>query len=244
LIQRVIGAFLNAIGILIGAVFGLALLEPLNLRTQIFFRSALGVFTVCVGIVLVWLSINGSAMSCVRQFCLAVLAIVLGRWLGKQFRLQDLSNRLGRFTGQRITAAQNGSATRLSDGFNSCVLLFCVGPLGLLGAVTDGLSGFFYLLAIKGLMDGLAMTGLVKTFNWFSALSAFPVFAFLCTITFTCHVYAAPLLSAHGLTDSVNATIGLITITVALVIFEVHKVDLANYLPSLILAPVLTWLTA
>lgn len=234
-----IGPFLNAIGILIGAVFGLALPEPLTLRTQVFLRSALGVFTVVVGSVLVWVSVNGPVIACVRQVCLAIFAMVLGRWLGEKFRLQEFSNRLGRFAGRHITAAQKGSATQASDGFNSCVLLFCVGPLGLLGAVTDGLSGFFYLLAIKGLMDGLAMTGLVKTFNWFAALSAFPVFAFLSAITFLCHVYAGPLLAAHGLTDSVNATVGMITITVALVIFEVRKVDLANYLPSLVLAPLL-----
>ncbi len=234
------GAFLNAIGILIGAVFGLTLRQPLSIRTQVFFRSALGALTVFIGFRLVWLSVNGTFSVCLKQLFIAALAVLLGNWLGRLLRLQKISNRIGRFAGHRITAAQAGKPVQLADGFNSCALLFCAGPLGLLGAVTDGLSGYFYLLAIKAVMDGLAMTGLVKTFNWFSALSAFPVFAFLGAVTFVCHVHALPWLERHGLIDSVNLTAGLITGAVALVVFEVRKVELANYLPALALAPLLS----
>jgi len=237
------GAFLNAIGILIGATFGLTQREPISLRTQVFCRSMLGVLTIFFGFQLVWLSVNGTFVACVKELCLALFAMIVGKWLGGRLRLQVISNRLGRFAGNLITAAQAGASSKVADGFNSCVLLFLLGPLGLLGAVTDGLAGYFYLLAIKAIMDGLAMTGLVKTFNWFSALSAFPVFAFLCAVTFVCQVHVAPLLAAHGLIDSVNATAGLITASVALIIFEVHEVELANYLPSLAVAPILTWLT-
>ena len=53
----------------------------------------------------------------------------------------------------------------------------------MLGAVTDGLSGYFYLLAVKAVMDGLAMTGFMKMFGWPAALSAFPVYFFLGAIT-------------------------------------------------------------
>jgi uncharacterized membrane protein YqgA involved in biofilm formation len=71
-------------------------------------------------------------------------------------------------------------------------------------------------------------------------LSAFPVFAFLGAVTFVCHVHALPWLERHGLIDSVNLTAGLITGAVALVVFEVRKVELANYLPALALAPLLS----
>ncbi len=62
-------------------------------------------------------------------------------------------------------------------------MLFCAAPLGLIGAVADGLSGYFYLLAVKAVMDGLATLGSVKTLGWPAALSAFPVFLFLGVIT-------------------------------------------------------------
>jgi hypothetical protein len=119
--------------------------------------------------------------------------------------------------------------------------------LGLLGAVTDGLPtngdqlGCYWLLAVKAVMDGLAMTGFVKIFGWPSALSAFPVFAFLGGITFACQFYANPFLAAHGLVDPVNAAAGLIACAIALMIFEVRRVELANFLPALAVAPLLAW---
>ena len=241
--QRVIGAFLNALGILIGGLWGLALRKPLSLRTQTFFKLALGAFSVFVGLRLVWLSVNGTFLSGLEQILVAVAAIMIGHWLGKLLRLQKISNRLGRYANDLITSsAQPDAPHKIGDGFSACAVLFCAAPLGLLGAVTDGLSGYFYLLAVKAVMDGLAMASFVKMFRWPSALSAFPVLIFLGAVTFVCQRYAAPFLDAHQLTDSVNATAGLVACAVALVIFEVRKVDLANYLPALAVAPLLAWL--
>jgi uncharacterized membrane protein YqgA involved in biofilm formation len=239
----VTGAFLNSLGILIGGFWGLALRKPLSPRMQNFFRSALGAFSVFVGLRLVWLSVNGTFLSGLEQIFIAVLAIMIGHLLGKLFRLQKISNRLGRYASGLITsAAQPNAPRKIGDGFSACTVLFCAAPLGLLGAVVDGLSGFFYLLVVKAVMDGLAMASFVKMFRWPSALSAFPVLVFLGAITFTFQRYAAPFLDAHKLTDSINATAGLVACAVALVIFEVRKVELANYLPSLAVAPLLAWL--
>ena len=237
------GAFLNALGILIGGFWGLALRKPLSSSTQNFFRSALGAFSVFVGLWLVWLSVNGTFLSGLKQILIAVLAIMIGHLLGKLLRLQKISNRLGHYANNLITSSAQANAPRkIGDGFSACTVLFCAAPLGLLGAVVDGLSGYFYLLAVKAVMDGLAMASFVKLFRWPSALSAFPVLIFLGTVIFTCQRYAAPFLDAHQLTDSINATAGLVACAVALVIFEVRKVELANYLPSLVVAPLLAWL--
>ncbi len=237
-----IGAFLNAIGILLGGLFGLARREPLSARAQIFFRNALGAFTVFFALRLVWLSVNGTFLSCLRQLLLAALAIVLGNLLGKLLSLQKISNRLGRYATRLLASADIDSPRKIADGFCACTILFWAAPLGLLGAVADGLSGYFYLLAVKGVMDGLAMTSFVKMFRWPAAISAIPVFALLGFITLACQLYARPFLETHQLIDSVNASAGLVASAVTLVIFEVRKVELANFLPSLALAPLLAWL--
>ncbi len=237
------GAFLNALGILIGALFGLAQRAPLSVRAQALFRRVLGVATVFLGLRLVWLHVNGTFWSCGKQLFIALLAVTLGNWAGRLLRLQKISNRLGRFASRAIAGAQSGAPRNFGRGFITCVVLFCAAPLGLLGAVTDGLSRDFYLLAVKAVMDGLAMAGFLRIFNWPAALSAFPVYAFLGAITLACQFYAKPLLEAHGLTASVNVAGGLIACAIALVIFEVRKVELANYLPALAVAPLLThWL--
>jgi uncharacterized membrane protein YqgA involved in biofilm formation len=237
-----IGAFLNAIGILLGGLFGLARRKPISARTQLFFRNALGAFTIFFGLRLVWLSVNGTFWSCIRQIFIALLALILGNLIGKLLALQKISNHFGRFAGNLIVSPQSNSPRKMADGFNACAILLCAAPLGLLGAVTDGLSGYFYLLAVKAVMDGLAMTSFVKIFRWPAALSAIPVFVFLGAITFTIQFYAKPFLDSYNLIYPVNAAAGFIACAVALVIFEVRKVELANYLPALALAPLLTWL--
>jgi len=237
-----IGAFLNALGILLGGLFGLARREPLSARAQIFFRNALGAFTVFFALRLVWLSVNGTVLSCLKQLVLAMFAIVLGNLLGKLLRLQKLSNRLGRYATRLLASAETDLSRKIANGFCACTILFWAAPLGLLGAVADGLSGYFYLLAVKGVMDGLAMTSFVKMFRWPAAISAIPVLALLGFITLACQFYARPFLEIHQLIDSVNAAAGLAACAVALVVFEVRKVDLANFLPSLAVAPLLAWL--
>jgi uncharacterized membrane protein YqgA involved in biofilm formation len=238
----VTGAFLNAIGIFSGSLFGLAGRAPLSARAQDFFRRALGAAAVFLGLRLVWLNVNGTFLSCAKQIFIALLAVILGNLAGKLLRLQKISNQLGRLAGNLIKAAQSGAPRRMAAGFDACVILFCAAPLGILGAVTDGLAGDFCLLAVKAVMDGLAMTSFVKMFGWFSALSAFPVFVVLGAITFACQSYARPLLDAHHLICPVNAAAGLVACAVALVIFEVRKVELANFLPALAVAPLLAWL--
>jgi uncharacterized membrane protein YqgA involved in biofilm formation len=236
------GAFFNALGILLGALFGLAQRAPLSLRTQDYFRRALGAFTVFFGLRLVWLGVNGTFGSCAKQLFLALLAVTLGNWLGRLLRLQKISNRLGRFAGNLIASTHSKVPPRAGDGFLACTVLFCAAPLGLLGVVTDGLTGDFYLLAVKAVMDGLAMTGFIKIFGWPAALSAFPVYAVLGGLTLACQIGARPFLDAHGLLDSVNVAAGLVACAVALVILEVRKVELANFLPAVVVAPGLAWL--
>ncbi|MGA3284629.1 MAG: DUF554 family protein [Verrucomicrobiota bacterium] len=241
------GAFLNAIGILLGGLLGLALRKPLSFHTQVFFRATLGLSTIFFGLRLVWLSLGGTLLSALEQILIALLAVMVGFWIGKLLRLQKWSNRLGQHAGNVIASAQTNAPCKAGDGFAACAVLFCAAPLGWLGAVTDGLSGYFWLLAVKAIMDALAMTGFVKIFRWPAALSAFPVWVFLGGITLACRLYVAPFLDSHSLHEhnlinSINTAAGLIACAVALVILEVRKVELANFLPGLAMAPLLAWL--
>jgi uncharacterized protein len=231
------GAFLNASGIFIGALFGLALRQPLSVRAQFLFRNLLGAASIFFGLRLVWLSVSGTFSSGVKQIVLALLAVSLGFWLGKWLRLQEISNWLGR----RAKDWMTNPPRKAGAGFGACAILFCAAPLGLIGAVTDGLTGYFWLLAVKAVMDGLGMMAFVKMFRWPAALSAFPVFVVLGGISLGCQDWAKPFLDARHLADSVNAVAGFTACAVALVILEIRKVELANFLPALAVAPLLAW---
>lgn len=241
------GAILNAAGILIGSFIGLAWATPLNAQIQAFFKLALGVFSIFFGLRLTWLSLNGNFSTLLKQMLIVCLAFVLGRLLGRWLHLQKASNRAGQYARRLIEETQDSPALRFSNGLNACAILFCLSPLGIVGAVQDGLpgtsqaTGYFYPLALKGVMDGLAMLSFVRMFGAGSMLAAFPVMLLQGTITLLCTLYLEPFLRAHGLVDSVNAVGGLLVSVIGLVIFEFKRVELADYLPALAVAPLVTW---
>jgi len=240
--QRVIGTFLNAGAIVLGGIAGFALRKPMSAASQFFVKATLGAFTVFFGLKLTLTSFSGSFLQIMKQFVIVLLALMLGNLVGKVLHLQKSSNRIGQFARERMAAARSDNAQRFNDGFMVCMLLFCAAPLGILGAIQDGLSNYYYPLAVKAVMDGLATMGFFAMFGWGVVLSAVPVLVFQGTITLLCARFFLPVLAAHNLLNSVNATGGLLVFCVALLIFEVQKVQVTNYLPSLAIAPVLTWI--
>ena len=242
------GAILNAVGILIGGIFGLMRMTPLAASTQSFFKMSLGVLTMFFGLRLTWLSVSGTFGQIVKQLVIAFGAIILGSLLGKLLRFQKMSNHLGQYAKRLIESNRADDPHRFSNGMNACAVLFCAAPLGILGSIQDALPpeagglGYFYPLAVKALMDGLAMAGFIRFFGLGAMFSALPVFVLQGTITMAGHIYLEPFLRAHGLLDSVNAVGGLVVCTVGVVIFEIRRVELADYLPSLAIAPLITWL--
>lgn len=242
------GAILNASAILIGGIIGLIRPRPLTAQTQAFFKVLLGVLTMFFGLRLTWLSIGGSAWATTKQIIIVLLAVMVGHLLGKLFRLQKLSNRLGQHARKLIETNRPDHPHRFSNGMNACTILFCAAPLGIMGAIHDALpsvaggTGYYFPLAVKALMDGLAMMGFVMIFGGGAIVSALPVFVFFGTITMATNIYVEPFLRSHLLLDSVNAAGGLVICTVGVVIFEIRRVQLADYLPSLAVAPLITWL--
>jgi uncharacterized protein len=237
-----IGTALNAAAIVAGGAAGLVRRKPLSPVNESFFKVALGVFTVFYGLRLTWLSLNGTMLQILKQLLIAILAMMIGKLVGRMLRLQKMSNHLGRQARERINGVTAADANRFSAGFQTCAALFCAAPLGILGSVQDGLSGYYYPLVVKAVMDGLATMGFVLLFGGGAILAALPVLALQGTITIACAQFLRPFLEAHNLVDSVNAAGGLVVFSVALVILELKKIELADYLPSLVFAPALTWL--
>jgi uncharacterized protein len=223
-------------------VVGLVRRKPLSAVNESFFKVGLGVFTVFYGLRLTWMSVNGTFLQTLKQLLIAVLALMLGKMVGRLLRLQTMSNQVGRQARERIAATKPKDPNRLSAGFKTCAALFCAAPLAMLGSVQDGLSGYYYPLAVKAVMDGLATMGFVLLFGWGVLFAALPVLVFQGTITLVCAQLLRPFLEAHNLVDSVNAVGGLLVFSVALIILGLKKMELADYLPSLVFAPLLAWL--
>ncbi|MCX8089781.1 MAG: DUF554 domain-containing protein [Verrucomicrobiae bacterium] len=239
--RGVTGAILNAAGIVIGGLIGLAWRTPLAPQTQAFFKLAIGLLTMFFGLRLAWSGLSGDVLHVFKQIGIALLAIVVGNLLGQLLGFQRTSNRLGQYARQLMESARPGEPQRFHYGLTACSILFCAAPLGWIGAVTDGLVDDYHPLAVKALMDGLAMMGFVTMFGWGATLAALPVFLLQGTITLACDVWAGPWLRELGLVQSVSLVAGLIICAVGLVIFEIRRVELADFLPALAVAPLLTW---
>jgi uncharacterized membrane protein YqgA involved in biofilm formation len=235
-----IGTLLNVAGILIGGIVGLLRRKPLSIAQESWFKIAIGAFTVFYGLRLTWSSLNGSFWQVLKQLIITVLALILGKITGRLLRFQKASNRLGQRAKEIITAASTTGRPQTADGFKTCALLYCAAPLGILGSVSDGLSGYFYPLAVKGVIDGLATLGFIRMFGWSVLLAALPVLAFQGTITLGCAQLAQKFAQHQALLMSVNSVAGMLVFAVALVILQLKKIELADYLPSLLFAPLLT----
>jgi uncharacterized membrane protein YqgA involved in biofilm formation len=236
-----IGTIVNAAAIVLGGLVGLAGTKTLSAGNQGRVKAVLGVLIIFFGLGLTWMSLNGSFVQVLKQIAVVVLALTIGKFLGRLLHLQKQSNRLGQFARDRIAELKLNDPNRFTTGFTVCAALFCAAPLGILGAIHEGLSGYFYPLVVKAIMDGLAAMSFVAMFGWGALLSAVPVFLLQGTISLACSRFLLPFLNAHHLADSVNATGGLLIFCVALIIFDIKKIEVTDYLPSLVFAPLLTW---
>jgi uncharacterized membrane protein YqgA involved in biofilm formation len=237
-----IGTLINVAGIILGGMTGLTRKTPFSVANQNRLKLVLGVLTAICGLWLVWISLNGPFLQVLKHFVIVLVALSLGKLIGRLLHLQKISNRAGRFARDRMNAATLKDPNRFTHGFLTCSLLFCIAPLSVLGAVSSGLSGYFYPLVIKAIMDGLAVMGFISIFGRGVILSAVPVLVFQGTITLLCARFLQPALGT-ALIDSINATGGLLIFCVALIILEIRKIEVADYLPSLVIAPLLVrWL--
>jgi len=236
-----IGTIINVCAIATGGIVGLAAAKGISPKVEYRLKLILGIVTIYVGMKTTWSALNGPFGSVVKQIVIVMTALVIGNVIGKVLRLQKGINRLGEYAKNVFTKHDPEKPKRFGEGFVTCTILFCVGPMAIMGALEDGLTGKIQTLAVKSAMDGLATMAFVKTFGIGPIFAAIPVLAYQGTVTLGAEALK-PLLIDHMLLDSISATGGLLILCISVVILDIQKVPLADYLPSLIVAPVLTWL--
>ena len=150
-------------GTLIGVLAGGRLPEGLQRRVL----AGLGLVTLVIGVDLALAWRETSALYVLGAVLLGGLA---GEALGIEARLAALGDMIQR----RVSSAEE-SSSRVSEAFFDASLLFCVGPLAVVGAIQDGLTGNYEALATKALLDGFASIALAATLGWGVALAAFSV---------------------------------------------------------------------
>jgi uncharacterized membrane protein YqgA involved in biofilm formation len=174
------------------------------------------------------------------QLGIVLLAMTLGKLTGQLLRLQNLSNSIGRRAAQTLAAP--ASQRRFDDGFLMATGLFCAGPLALLASLQEGFNGLSPVFVVKAGIDGLATYAFCQTFGWSVMLSAVPVLALESALIQGVQLLEPVLRQRPGpLMDAVNATDGLLIFCVAMIVLGLKKIAVADYFPSLAIAPLLAW---
>lgn len=239
--MEIVGTIINGVGILAGGIAGLTMRGTFSPARQETFKTLLGLATIGVGLRLSWTHLHGGFWAVLKQFGIVMLAMGVGNLLGHWLRLQRGSNRLGQVASQTIDRVSRTRQFAFGDGFIACTILFCVAPLSILGAVEEALAGSWWSYLIKAGVDALAAMAFVGIFGGGVLAVLIPVVAWQGSLTLALRL-AQPWLQQHGLIDSILATSGFMLFSVALLIFQIRKIAVADYLPSLVLAPLLTWL--
>jgi uncharacterized protein len=232
------GTWLNAATILLGTGLGLALRQSLPRHLQQVLTQGLGLFTMFLGITMAnsLLKVKAGA---VDGILLGLLAIVGGGLLGEWWHLDHLLQSLG----ERLKRQLRGSG-QFAEGFTAASLLFCVGPMAIVGSLNNGLVGDPHLLIVKAVMDGLAAIALTGSYGIGVGGSLLPLLAYQGGLSLLAGLLA-PMLpdpANDPLIFAVSGVGGLMVLGIGLNLLEVAKIRVASFLPALFLVPIGFWI--
>jgi uncharacterized membrane protein YqgA involved in biofilm formation len=146
---------------------------------------------------------------------------------------------LGRVLEQRFSKAEDDS-NKFVRGFLTASLLFCVGPMTILGSIQDGLTGDYNLLAVKSVLDGFASLAFSSTLGVGVMFSTIVILVFQGGIS----LFAAQLnaIVTTPMLNELTATGGVILLGLAISsLLEIKKIRVGNMLPALAVAPLIVW---
>lgn len=229
------GTILNVVTVLIGSALGIFLGSRFPERVRETIMAGLGIMTFVVG---VSMAIPGNAL-------IVLLSLILGGVMGEALDVDGKLNALGKALEARFANRQGPSSTagNFTRGFVTASLVFCVGPMTILGSIQDGLVGDYRLLAIKSLLD------LFSSLAFASTLGVGVAFAALTVLTVQGGIALVAMLAGASLGTitrdapwiiEMTATGGAVIIGIALLLLDLKKIRVANFTPAIVIAPLLT----
>ncbi len=232
------GTWVNAATIVLGTAIGLFLRGSLPKPIQQIMTQGLGLVTLVIGLHMAS-SLNQVQAGKIAGIILALLAIVLGGILGESLNLENRLEQLGNWLKQRVKGG--GSFT---EGFVAASLLFCVGPMALIGSLNNGISNDGTLLFLKSTMDGIAAIALSNSFGIGVGFSSFPIVLYQGGLSILASVFAntIPDPTSNPIVLLTAGVGGIMILGIALNLLEVTRVRVASLLPALLLAPLLHFL--
>jgi uncharacterized membrane protein YqgA involved in biofilm formation len=222
------GTIINIATVIIGGTLGTILGEKLPPRIRHIVMQGVGLVTLALGM---------SMALTTRNFLLVLGSILIGGILGEWWQLEERLEGAGKWLEARASRAPFLAWGEFTRGFVTASLVFCVGPMAVLGSIQDGLSGDYNLLAVKSVLDGFASLAFAASMGMGVTFAAITVLLYQGGLTLGASLLQTILTEA--MVREMTATGGVIILGIGFLLLEIKRVSVANFLPALAVAPLL-----
>lgn len=226
------GVFVNTITVLIGSAVGLTLKKGIPERVSSAVMTGLALCSIYIGI-------DGALSG--QNTLILIASMVIGSIIGTLIDLDKAINDLGLWAEKHFSKGKDGQIS-IAEGFVTSSLLFCVGAMTINGSLNAGISGDNSLLYTKSMLDLFASSMLASSLGIGVMLSAVFVLGFQGSLVLLAG-FLAPVLTDSAIAEMTCAG-SLIIIALGTNLMGVTKIKVANYLPAIVVAPILCFLTS
>lgn len=224
-----IGVLVNTATVLIGSLIGLIFKSGIPKKLTDAVMLGIGLCTIYIGIA-------GTLKG--ENTLILIGSIVLGAIIGTAIDLDKRLNALGELLGRRFK--KTDGTVSVAEGFVTASLLFCIGSMTIVGSLTAGLTGNNEMIITKSLLDLVSAVVLSVSLGFGVIFAAVFVLIFQGALVLLAQ-YLAPVLTTSAINE-ITCAGSLIIIALGLNIIGVTKIKVANYLPAIIIAPLICWI--
>jgi len=232
-----LGTLLDVVAIAVGTVAGVLLGDRVSKKQRDLVLGAIALFIIVLGVQQATQALTGPFAERIGDAAALVVlgSLVVGGLLGGLVDIEWQLRRLGMFLERRFSS--DGEGTFLT-GFLAATLLFCIGPMAVLGSLEDGLRGNVQILAVKSLMDGFAALALASGLGWGVGFSLLPLGVYQGGLTLIAKAAGAGI--DPVVVSCMSAIGGVLVLGVGVRMLELKEIPVANLLPALVAGPLAT----
>lgn len=241
-----VGTLINVVAIVIGTLLGRLFGNRITLRTRDLLTDVLGAVTLIGAASAVTSLFKDELVSALPDgfpILIVLGSLILGGLLGSWLRIEDRLNGLGVTLKKRFAAKENSATNEnFVVGFVTASLIFVIGPLAILGSISDGMSTGIDQLLLKSILDFFASVAFAASLGWGVAFSAIPVAIYqgLWTVI---GFGLGNILSDYQV-QAMTATGGVLLFGIALKLLKIKEIAIGDLLPALAFAPLLAIVAA
>ena len=240
-----VGTVANVATVLIGSALGLWLGDRLREGTRTLVTQILGLFTFLIaGLSMTRIMSTDLSNAVAGSAMLIILgSLLVGALLGSWMRLEDRLDNVAGWLQSRMRAGSGDvDKQRFVTGFVTATIVFCVGPLTILGSLSDGLGLGADQLLMKAVMDGFASIAFASSLGVGVMASALAVGVIQGSLTLLGLLLGNVLSTAS--VDALTVTGGVVLLALGFRLLDVVRIKVADMLPALLVAPAATWVVS